>query len=96
MTELSQKDIRTINENIRNILEERELAPESVIRKFRIAAADDKAYKTVHYSLDVVISVEYRIKYLRGTQLREIEHSTQPHKVKQFTHRLYKIVGGWF
>ena len=42
LAELFQKDIRTINEHIRNIFEERELEADSVIRKFRITAADEK------------------------------------------------------
>ena len=70
MAELFQKDVRTINEHIRNIFEEGELLPESVIRKFRITAADGKAYETNHYNLDVIISVGYRVKSHRGTQFR--------------------------
>ena len=70
MAELFQKDVRTINEHIQNIFEERELTPDSVIRKFRITAADGKNYETVHYNLDVIISVGYRVKSLRGTQFR--------------------------
>ena len=53
MAELFQKDVRTINEHIQNIFEERELSPDSVIRKFRITAADGKSYETQHYNLDV-------------------------------------------
>ena len=56
MAELFQKNVRTINEHIQNIFEEGELSPESVIRKFRITAADGKTYETNHYNLDVVIS----------------------------------------
>ena len=70
MSELFQKDVRTINEHIRNIFEEGELSPESVIRKFRITAADVKTYETQHYNLDVIISVGYRVKSHRGTQFR--------------------------
>jgi hypothetical protein len=43
MAELLQKDVRTINEHIQNIFDERELSPDSVIRKFRITAADGKS-----------------------------------------------------
>ncbi len=71
MAELFQKDVRTINEHIQNIFEERELTPDSVIRKFRITAADGKAYETQHYNLDVIISVGYRVKSYRGTQFRQ-------------------------
>ena len=70
MAELFQKDVRTINEHIQNIFEERELSPDSVVRKFRITAADGKSYDTQHYNLDVIISVGYRVKSQRGTQFR--------------------------
>ena len=70
MADLFQKDVRTINEHIRNIFAEGELLPESVIRNFRITAADGKTYDTQHYNLDVVISVGYRVKSHRGTQFR--------------------------
>ncbi len=60
MAELFQKDVRTINEHIQNVLAEGELPPDSVIRKFRITAADGKTYETQHYNLEVVISVGYR------------------------------------
>ena len=70
MAELFLKDVRTINEHIQNVFEEGELSPESVIRKFRITAADGKTYDTQHYNLEVVISVGYRVKSPRGTQFR--------------------------
>ena len=70
MAELFAKDVRTINEHIQNIFEEGELVADSVIRKFRITAADGKSYGTQHYNLDVIISVGYRVKSLRGTQFR--------------------------
>jgi prophage maintenance system killer protein len=70
MAELFQKNVRTINEHIKNIFAEGELVPESVIRNFRITASDGKNYDTAHYNLDVIISVGYRVKSLRGTQFR--------------------------
>jgi hypothetical protein len=70
MAELFQKDVRTINEHIQNVLAEKELQGDSVIRKFRITAADGKSYETQHYNLDVIISVGYRVKSHRGTQFR--------------------------
>lgn len=70
MAELFQKDVRTVSEHIGNIFEEAELQPDSVVRNFRITAADGKQYDTRHYSLDVIISVGYRVKSLRGTQFR--------------------------
>ena len=70
MAELFQKDIRTINEHIRNIFAEGELQSDAVIRNFRITAADGKNYDTKHYNLDAIISVGYRVKSHRGTQFR--------------------------
>jgi len=70
MAELFQKDVRTVSEHIGNIFEEAELQSDSVVRSFRITAADGKQYETRHYSLDVIISVGYRVKSLRGTQFR--------------------------
>ena len=71
MAELFKKDIRTINEHVQNVISEGELAGESVIRKFRITAADGKSYETQHYNLEVVIAVGYRVKSSRGTQFRQ-------------------------
>ena len=71
MAELFKKDVRTINEHIQNVFAEGELAEESVIRKFRITAADGKSYATQHYNLEVVIAVGYRVKSPRGTQFRQ-------------------------
>jgi len=70
MSELFDKDVRTVNEHIQNVFEDGELEPNSVIRNFRITAADGKKYETMHYNLDVIISVGYRVRSLRGTQFR--------------------------
>ena len=72
MAELFQKDVRTINEHILNVFAESERPrDESVIPNFRITASDGKNYDTNFYSLDMIISVGYRVKSLRGTQFRQ-------------------------
>jgi hypothetical protein len=71
MGELFGKDVRTINEHIQNVFAEGELVADSVIRKFRITAADGKSYETQHYNLEVIIAVGYRVKSPRGTQFRQ-------------------------
>ncbi|MDZ7344739.1 MAG: virulence RhuM family protein [candidate division KSB1 bacterium] len=73
MAELFQKDVRTINEHIKNIYEEDELQKEPTIRKFRIVQTEKKrkVTRTIDfYNLDVIISVGYRVKSHRGTQFR--------------------------
>lgn len=70
MGTLFGKDKRTISEHIGNVFAEGELDETSVVRKFRTTAADGKNYATNHYSLDVIISVGYRVKSAQGTQFR--------------------------
>lgn len=83
MGELFDKNVRTISEHIRNVFKEGELEETSVVRNFRITADDSKTYDTQHYNLDVIISVGYRVKSLRGTRFRQWatrtlrEHLTQ-------------------
>ncbi len=70
LCELFQKSKSTISEHIKNIFDEGELEPNSVVRKFRTTADDGKLYDTSFYNLDVIISVGYRIKSKQGTQFR--------------------------
>ena len=42
----------------------------SVVKDYLTTASDGKNYNTKHYNLDVIISVGYRVKSLRGTQFR--------------------------
>jgi len=70
MAELFLTTKQNVGQHIRNVFAEGELAAESVVKDFFTTAADGKQYRTKHYSLDVIISVGYRVKSLRGTQFR--------------------------
>ncbi len=73
MAELFQKDVRTINEHIKNIYSEGELEPEATIRKFRIVRMEGRrqvARQVDFYNLDMIISVGYRVKSLIATRFR--------------------------
>ena len=70
MAELFQRDKSTISRHIKNIISEGELARDSVVAKFATTATDGKTYQVEFYNLDVIISVGYRVKSLRGTQFR--------------------------
>ena len=70
MSELFQRDKSTISRHIKNIFTEGELNRESVVAKFATTASDGKTYQVDYYNLDVIISVGYRVKSLRGTQFR--------------------------
>ncbi len=68
MSNLFQKSRSTINEHIQNIYSEGELEEGSTIKKFGNSEFAKKP--TNYYSLDVVISVGYRVKSRQGTQFR--------------------------
>ena len=73
MAELFQKDVRTINEHIKNIFSEGELEPLSTIRKFRIVQNEGNrkvSRQLDFFNLDMIIAVGYRIRSHRGTQFR--------------------------
>ena len=69
MSQLFDKSRSTINEHILNIFKEGELKDEDVMRK--IGNSDFSTKPTNYYNLDVIISVGYRVKSLRGTQFRQ-------------------------
>ena len=69
MASLFEKSRSTINEHILNIFEEGELEKGSFVRK--IGNSDFSTKPTNYYNLDVIISVGYRVKSLRGTQFRQ-------------------------
>ena len=77
MSVLFGKSKSTINEHIKNVFKEGELDEKEVVRKFRITtphgAIEGKmqSHEVNFYNLDVIISVGYRVKSLRGTQFRQ-------------------------
>lgn len=70
MSALFDVQVPTVNEHLKNVFSEGELEENSVIRNFRITAADGKSYNTKHYNLDAIISVGYRVNSVRATQFR--------------------------
>jgi hypothetical protein len=89
MAELFEKDVRTVNEHIGNIYKEKELIKNSTIRKFRIVQKEgNRQVERIRsgYSLDVIISVGYRVKSSRGTQFRIwATHVLKEHLIKGYT-----------
>ena len=70
MAELFDTTVQNINMHLTGIFESGELKENSVIKEFLITANDGKTYKTMHYSLDVVIAVGYRVNSKRATDFR--------------------------
>ena len=70
MAELFDTTRNNITMHIKNIFEEGELQENSVSKESLLTAKDGKNYKTKFYNLDLIISVGYRVKSVRGTQFR--------------------------
>ena len=71
MAELFQRNNSVIGKHVRNVFKENELVKNSVWANFAYTASDGKTYQVDYYNLDVIISVGYRVKSLRGTQFRK-------------------------
>ena len=71
MAALYDVDTRTVNEHLKKIFSDNELAENSVIRKFRITASDGKNYNTKHYNLNAIIAVGYKVNSERAVQFRK-------------------------
>lgn len=71
MGQLYDVDVRTINYHLKRVFLDSELDPDSVIRNFRITAADGKSYNTQHYNLAAIIAVGYKVNSERAVQFRK-------------------------
>ena len=71
MAELFQTSKQNISLHTSNIFKEKELSPDSVVKYSLTTATDGKKYRVKYYNLDVIISVGYRVKSIRGTQFRQ-------------------------
>lgn len=98
LCELYQTSKSNVSEHIKHIFEEGELDENSVVRKFRTTASDGKNYNTVHYNLDMIISLGYRIKSSIATNFRRwATERLKEYMIKGFTmddERLKQSGGG--
>ena len=70
MAELFETTKQNISLHVRNVFADGQLQEGSVVKEYLTTAADGKAYRTSYYNLDVIISVGYRVRSLRGTRFR--------------------------
>ncbi len=71
MAQLYDVDVRTVNYHLKKVFTDSELEAASVIRNFRITAADGKGYDTQHYNLGAIIAVGYKVNSERAVQFRK-------------------------
>ena len=77
----------TIGKHINNALNEELQIDSSVVANFATTATDGKNYNVEYYSLDVIISVVYRVKSQRGVEFRRWANSV----LKQYILRGYVV-----
>ncbi len=70
MAKLFRTDRTSITKHIKNIFETEELDQKITSAKFAQHLPDGRIYQVMHYNLDVIISVGYRVNSIRGTQFR--------------------------
>lgn len=73
LSELFQKAKSTISEHLNNIFNEGELSMEATVRNFRTVQTEKNRSVTreiVHYNLDIIIAIGYRVKSMQGTKFR--------------------------
>jgi hypothetical protein len=75
MTKLFQTSKQNISLHTNNIFKENELDRNSVVKESLTTATDGKKYWVKYFNLDVIISVGYRVKSIRGTQFRQWANS---------------------
>ena len=87
MASLFQTTKQNISLHVNNCFREKELDKNSVVKDFLTTASDGKQYKTKFYSLDVIISVGYRVKSKRGVEFRKWANSV----LKQYILQGYAV-----
>ena len=85
MADLFDRDVKTIGKHINNALKEE--LDDSVVANFATTASDGKTYNVDHYSLDMIISVGYRVKSKRGIEFRRWANDV----LKQYIMKGYAI-----
>ena len=71
LSQLLDRDIKTIGKHIGNIFKESELDTTSVVANFATTAKDGKVYQVAYYNLDMILSVGYRVKSTKGVEFRK-------------------------
>ncbi len=70
IAELFDTSVPNISMHIANILKDNELDQNSVIKDYLTTAADGKEYNVAFYSLEMIISIGFRVRSKRGSQFR--------------------------
>jgi len=86
LAELFATSKPNISMHVSNILEEKELDEDSVVKDFLTTAADGKKYSVRFYALPMILAIGFRVRGIRGTQFRQCANRhLHEYVVKGFT-----------
>lgn len=71
LAELFDTSKPNISMHISNILEDKELDRDSVVKDYLTTASDGKEYNITFYSLDMILAIGFRVRSKRGVQFRK-------------------------
>jgi len=71
LSELFATSKQNIGQHIENIIEDKELDRDSVVKNYFTTAADGKKYNVSHYALAMILAIGFRVRGKRGTQFRQ-------------------------
>jgi hypothetical protein len=83
IAELFNVGIPAISKHISNIILDGELEADSVVSKMETTATDGKRYLTDHYSLDMILSIGYRVNSKKATEFRKWSTQTLKAYIEQ-------------
>lgn len=71
LAELFATSVPNISTHVSNILEDKELIEDSVVKDYLTTAADGKKYSVTFYALEMILAIGFRVRSKRGTQFRQ-------------------------
>ena len=71
LAELFDTSVPNISMHVSNVLKEKEVDLNSVVKDYLITASDGKNYNVTFYSLEMILAIGFRVKSKRGTQFRQ-------------------------
>lgn len=70
LAELFDTSVPNISMHISNVLKDKELKENSVVKNYLTTASDGKQYEVTFYSLEMILAIGFRVRSKRGTQFR--------------------------
>jgi hypothetical protein len=71
LAELFATSVPNISTHVSNILEDKELIEDSVVKDYLTTATDGKKYSVTFYALEMILAIGFRVRSKRGTQFRQ-------------------------